>query len=98
MAITNPIQFNHLQGNIFGSVTATVASLPLALDFGVASGVKPPSVDSMEQFVSAFLPPYLAVSQRWLSEPIGVNDCKPGLQVLVQHLCCRGEAPHSYSL
>jgi hypothetical protein len=54
-------------------------------------------VGSMGQFVAAFLPPCLAVSQRW-SLNRRANDRKPGLQVLVQHLCCRGEAPHSYSL
>lgn len=39
MAITNQIRFNNLRGDIFGGVTAAVVSLPLALAFGVASGV-----------------------------------------------------------
>jgi sulfate permease, SulP family len=41
MAITNLIRFNHLRGDIFGGITAAVVSLPLALAFGVASGVGP---------------------------------------------------------
>jgi SulP family sulfate permease len=39
MSITNLIRFNNLRGDIFGGVTAAVVSLPLALAFGVASGV-----------------------------------------------------------
>lgn len=41
MSITNLIRFNNLRGDIFGGVTAAVVSLPLALAFGVASGVGP---------------------------------------------------------
>ncbi|WP_199246269.1 SulP family inorganic anion transporter [[Phormidium] sp. ETS-05] len=41
MSITNKIRFNNLQGDIFGGVTAAIVSLPLALAFGVASGVGP---------------------------------------------------------
>jgi SulP family sulfate permease len=41
MSITNLIRFNNLRGDIFGGVTAAVISLPLALAFGVASGVGP---------------------------------------------------------
>lgn len=41
MKITNLIRFNNLRGDIFGGVTAAVVSLPLALAFGVASGVGP---------------------------------------------------------
>jgi SulP family sulfate permease len=41
MAITNQIRFNNLRGDIFGGVTAAVVSLPLALAFGVASGIGP---------------------------------------------------------
>jgi SulP family sulfate permease len=41
MAITNLIRSNNLRGDIFGGVTAAVVSLPLALAFGVASGVGP---------------------------------------------------------
>lgn len=41
MSITNRIHFNNLRGDIFGGVTAAVVSLPLALAFGVASGVGP---------------------------------------------------------
>ncbi|PSB04524.1 bicarbonate transporter BicA [Merismopedia glauca] len=41
MSITNAIRFNNLRGDIFGGVTAAVVSLPLALAFGVASGVGP---------------------------------------------------------
>lgn len=41
MPITNQIRFNNLRGDIFGGVTAAVVSLPLALAFGVASGVGP---------------------------------------------------------
>jgi MFS superfamily sulfate permease-like transporter len=39
MSITNRIRFNNLRGDIFGGVTAAIVSLPLALAFGVASGV-----------------------------------------------------------
>jgi sulfate permease, SulP family len=41
MAITNRIRFNNLRGDLFGGVTAAIVSLPLALAFGVASGVGP---------------------------------------------------------
>ncbi|NJL90648.1 MAG: SulP family inorganic anion transporter [Coleofasciculaceae cyanobacterium SM2_1_6] len=41
MAITNLIRFDNLRGDIFGGVTAAIISLPLALAFGVASGVGP---------------------------------------------------------
>jgi SulP family sulfate permease len=41
MSITNLIRFNNLRGDVFGGVTAAVVSLPLALAFGVASGVGP---------------------------------------------------------
>lgn len=41
MSITNRISFNNLKGDIFGGVTAAIVSLPLALAFGVASGVGP---------------------------------------------------------
>lgn len=38
MQLTNRINFNTLQGDIFGGVTAAVIALPMALAFGVASG------------------------------------------------------------
>jgi SulP family sulfate permease len=41
MQVTNLIRFNNLRGDIFGGVTAAIVSLPLALAFGVASGVGP---------------------------------------------------------
>jgi SulP family sulfate permease len=41
MAITNRINFNNLQGDVFGGVTAAVIALPMALAFGVASGAGP---------------------------------------------------------
>jgi SulP family sulfate permease len=41
MSITNRISFNNVRGDIFGGVTAAIVSLPLALAFGVASGVGP---------------------------------------------------------
>ena len=41
MSITNQIRFNNLKGDIFGGITAAIVSLPLALAFGVASGVGP---------------------------------------------------------
>ena len=41
MEITNTIHFRNLRGDIFGGVTAAIVSLPLALAFGVASGVGP---------------------------------------------------------
>lgn len=34
MAITNQIRFDNLRGDIFGGVTAAIASLPLAFAFG----------------------------------------------------------------
>ncbi|HLP87588.1 MAG TPA: SulP family inorganic anion transporter [Nostocaceae cyanobacterium] len=41
MQVTNTIHFRNLRGDIFGGVTAAIVSLPLALAFGVASGVGP---------------------------------------------------------
>jgi SulP family sulfate permease len=41
MQMFNHIHFNNLRGDIFGGVTAAIVSLPLALAFGVASGVGP---------------------------------------------------------
>jgi SulP family sulfate permease len=41
MSITNLIRFNNLRGDVFGGVTAAIVSLPLALAFGVASGIGP---------------------------------------------------------
>lgn len=41
MQITNRINFNNLQGDLFGGVTTAIVSLPLALAFGVASGAGP---------------------------------------------------------
>jgi sulfate permease, SulP family len=41
MSVTNLIRFNNIRGDIFGGVTAAIVSLPLALAFGVASGVGP---------------------------------------------------------
>lgn len=41
MSITNHVSFNNLRGDIFGGVTAAIISLPLALAFGVASGIGP---------------------------------------------------------
>ncbi|NJR61600.1 MAG: SulP family inorganic anion transporter [Cyanobacteria bacterium CRU_2_1] len=41
MQLTNRINFRHLQGDLFGGITAAIVSLPLALAFGVASGVGP---------------------------------------------------------
>lgn len=38
MQLTNRIHFRHLQGDLFGGVTAAVIALPMALAFGVASG------------------------------------------------------------
>ncbi|NJN88450.1 MAG: SulP family inorganic anion transporter [Leptolyngbyaceae cyanobacterium SL_7_1] len=41
MQLINRINFRHLQGDLFGGVTAAIVSLPLALAFGVASGAGP---------------------------------------------------------
>jgi SulP family sulfate permease len=41
MQLTNRINFRHLQGDLFGGITAAIVSLPLALAFGVASGAGP---------------------------------------------------------
>ncbi|MDJ1184205.1 bicarbonate transporter BicA [Roseofilum casamattae] len=38
MKVFNKINFNNLQGDLFGGITATVIALPMALAFGVASG------------------------------------------------------------
>lgn len=38
MQLTNKINFRHVQGDLFGGVTAAVIALPMALAFGVASG------------------------------------------------------------
>lgn len=41
MKIFNFISFNNLKGDLFGGLTAAIVSLPMALAFGVASGVGP---------------------------------------------------------
>lgn len=41
MQVLNQINFNNLRGDLFGGMTAAIVSLPLALAFGVASGVGP---------------------------------------------------------
>ncbi len=41
MQIFNKLHFNNLRGDIFGGLTAAIVSLPLALAFGVASGIGP---------------------------------------------------------
>lgn len=41
MQLFNRIHFRNLRGDLFGGVTAAIVSLPLALAFGVASGVGP---------------------------------------------------------
>lgn len=41
MQLTNRIHFRNLRGDLFGGVTTAIVSLPLALAFGVASGVGP---------------------------------------------------------
>jgi Sulfate permease and related transporters (MFS superfamily) len=41
MQVFNQINFNNLRGDLFGGLTASIVSLPLALAFGVASGVGP---------------------------------------------------------
>ncbi|BBD53023.1 bicarbonate transporter BicA [Planktothrix agardhii] len=41
MQVLNQINFNNLRGDLFGGLTAAIVSLPLALAFGVASGVGP---------------------------------------------------------
>jgi SulP family sulfate permease len=38
MRVFNQINLNHLQGDLFGGVTAAIIALPMALAFGVASG------------------------------------------------------------
>lgn len=41
MQVFNQIKFDNLRGDLFGGLTAAIVSLPLALAFGVASGVGP---------------------------------------------------------
>lgn len=41
MQVFNQINFNNLRGDLFGGLTAAIVSLPLALAFGVASGLGP---------------------------------------------------------
>jgi SulP family sulfate permease len=41
LQIFNTFKFNNIRGDILGGVTAAIVSLPLALTFGVASGVGP---------------------------------------------------------
>ncbi len=40
-SLINPFQFSDWRGDVFGGVTTAIVSLPLALAFGVASGVGP---------------------------------------------------------
>jgi len=37
----NYFDFSHLKGDLFGGVTAGIVALPLALAFGVSSGLGP---------------------------------------------------------
>ncbi|MEN9204296.1 MAG: SulP family inorganic anion transporter, partial [Thermostichales cyanobacterium DRC_bins_46] len=39
--LLNPFQLSYWRGDVFGGVTTAIVSLPLALAFGVASGVGP---------------------------------------------------------
>lgn len=39
--LVNDLHFSNLRGDFFGGVTAAIVALPLALAFGVASGVGP---------------------------------------------------------
>jgi len=39
LQLTNRIHFRNLRGDIFGGVTNAIVSLPIALAFGVASGL-----------------------------------------------------------
>jgi SulP family sulfate permease len=41
MSVTNSIRFDNLRGDLFGGLTTAIVSLPLALAFGVASGIGP---------------------------------------------------------
>lgn len=41
MQVLNQINFKNLRGDLFGGLTAAIVSLPLALAFGVASGIGP---------------------------------------------------------
>jgi SulP family sulfate permease len=41
MGLVHGLHFNNLRGDLFGGLTAAVVALPLALAFGVASGVGP---------------------------------------------------------
>ncbi|AFY88404.1 SulP family inorganic anion transporter [Chroococcidiopsis thermalis] len=41
LQLTNKIHFRNLRGDIFGGVTNAIVSLPIALAFGVASGLGP---------------------------------------------------------
>lgn len=92
MAITNLIQFNNLRGDVTTAVIYPwlwTSALPLGWEslgglYGAVRG----------SFLAALFnstPDVDLCTDR-------ANDRKPGLQVLVQHLCCRGEAPHCYSL
>ncbi len=40
-ALINGLRFNNLKGDLFGGLTAAIVALPLALAFGVTSGVGP---------------------------------------------------------
>lgn len=40
-SLINPFQFSDWRGDVFGGITTAIVSLPLALAFGVASGVGP---------------------------------------------------------
>jgi sulfate permease, SulP family len=93
MAITNLIQFNNPRGDIFSDVTAVPVSLPLALAFGVASGVGP--LGGLYGAVCVGFFAALFGDIPLVSEP-SKSRTVSCLQILA-HRCGRGEAPHSSS-
>ncbi len=50
--------FSNFRGNLFGGITAGIVALPLALAFGVQSGLAPMQ-DCTEPFLLGFLLPFL---------------------------------------
>jgi MFS superfamily sulfate permease-like transporter len=98
MSITNLIRFNNLRGDIFGGVTAAIVSLPLALALGVASGAGP--ISGLYGAVCVgFFAALLGGTPTAISDPTGPITVSAVYRFSCnKHLCCRGEAPHSYAL
>ena len=80
----NVFDFKHLKGDLFGGITAGIVALPLALAFGVSSGLGPSGAIFVSFFAALFggtstqisgpTAPMTAVSMVVIAGIIAVND------------------------